>query len=190
MSPPHWEYFLSIESDLEGCSRYVEFCSDNYKTYSIEFARIIMASCSEFDTVVKLLCRSIDPQKKPENILQYFPILSSKYPNFTKYEMYMPRYKITLKPWENWSNSASPEWWSKGYNKIKHERDKFFKEAHLFNALNAVGGLLCGILYYYYECFHGEEEIEKSNVPRLFVPYDPSGVRWGDHFWYYYMPDR
>ena len=123
MSLPHWEYFLAIESDLENCSRYVEFCYDNYETYSLEFARIIMASGSEFDTIMKLICKSIKPSEKPDNILQYYPILNSKYPNFTLYEMFIPRYKICLQPWKEWSEKKSPYWWSKGYNKIKHERN-------------------------------------------------------------------
>ena len=91
MSLPHWEYFLAIESDLENCSRFVEFCPDNYNAYSLEFARIIMASGSELDTVIKLLCKSIDPRRKPNKILKYYPILNSKYPNFTLFEIYIPK---------------------------------------------------------------------------------------------------
>lgn len=189
MSLPHWEYFLSIESDLEKCSRFVEFCQDNYRTYSTEFARIIMASASEFDTVIKLLCKSIAPRERPEDILKYYPILSSKYPNFNSYKISIPRYRIFLQPWKDWSASSSPGWWSKGYNKIKHQRDSFFQEANLFNALNAVAGLLCGILYYYKECFHGTNEIDSRNAPRLFVPHDPSGLLSSGSFWCYYTPD-
>lgn len=189
MSLPHWEYFLAIESDLERCSRYVEFCSDNYCTYSLEFARIIMASCSEFDTVIKLLCKSIEPCKNPDTILAYYPILSSKYPNFTSYEMYIPRYKISLQPWKDWNSKGSPYWWSKGYNKIKHERDKYYRSACLYNTLNAVSGLLCGILYYYNACFSDVEGIDSRQAPRLFVPKDPSGILSSGTFWPYYTPD-
>lgn len=189
MSLPHWEYFLAIESDLENCTKYVEFCYENYETYSIEFARIIMASCSEFDTVIKLTCKSIASSEKPRKILEYYPIITSKYPNFILYKMLIPRYKICLQPWKDWSETKSPNWWSKGYNKIKHERDKYFWEANLYNALNAVGGLLCGILYYYKECFHGKDEIDSRHNPRLFVPHDPSGLLSSGTFWCYYTPD-
>lgn len=188
MSLPHWEYFLAIESDLEKCSRYVEFCPDNYNTYSLEFARIIMASGSEFDSIIKLLCKTIAPKKRPNNILKYYPILNSKYPNFTLFEISIPRYKIRLHPWKDWSATKSPDWWSKAYNKIKHERDKYFKDANLINTLNAVSGLLCVILYYYKTCFDGGSEIDNRYSPRLFVPSDPSGYLWGGS-WYYYTPD-
>jgi len=188
MSLPHWEYFLAIESDLEKCSRYVEFCPDNDSTYSLEFARIIMASGSEIDTIANLLCKTIAPKKRPNNILKYYSIVSSKYPKFTTFEISIPRYKIRLHPWQDWSTTRSPDWWTKAYNKIKHERDKFFKEANLINTLNAVSGLLCVILYYYKECFDGGSEIDNRHSPKLFVPSDSSGYSWGGP-WHYYTPD-
>lgn len=189
MGLPHWEYFLVVESDLEKCARYVEFCQNNYKTYSLEFARIIMASGSESDAILKLICKSISPRRRPNNILKYYPILTSKYPKFTSFEMYIPRYKISLNPWKNWASDRSPDWWSKAYNKVKHERDKFFKEANLFNTLNAVAGLLCVILYYYKECFSDGEGIDSRHSPRLFAPIDPLGFSLPGGFWYYQTPD-
>ena len=78
MSLEYWEYFLAIESDLENCCRYVEFSSDNYGTYSIEFARIIMAASAEFDTLAKNLCQAILERKlKPneDNINKYNQIM-------------------------------------------------------------------------------------------------------------------
>ena len=96
-----------------------------------------MASASEFDTVIKLLCKSIEQKKNPKDILEYYPVLSSKYPNFNSYKISIPRHGLILHPWEDWSASCAPGWWSKGYNKIKHQRDSFFKEANLINALNA-----------------------------------------------------
>ncbi|MBF0379345.1 MAG: hypothetical protein HQK72_17980 [Desulfamplus sp.] len=179
---------MAIESDLENCSRFVEFCHNNYSTYSLEFARIIMASGSELDTVIRLLCKSISPKKEPNNILEYYPILNLKYPNFASFEIYIPRYKILLHPWKDWSDIQAPYWWSKAYNKIKHERDKFFKEANLINTLNAVAGLLCIILYYYKECFKGEDGIDNRYAPKLFVPSYQGGYSWSGP-WHYYTPD-
>ena len=53
-------------------------------------------------------------------------------------------------PWENWACSKNPLWW-KSYNNVKHERDAYFQEATLKNALNALGGLLA-LTYHYYSC--------------------------------------
>jgi len=168
MSLPHWEYFLAIENDLERCSRYVEFHEDNYRTYSLEFARIIMASASEVDTVMKLICSSIDSSKNPNNIVQYFPIVMTKYPKLTQYTIELPRFMLCFRPWENWAPNQSPEWWS-AYNKIKHERDKNFSKANLINAILSVCGLLSGILCYYTECFDAVE-IDAFHAPRLLSP--------------------
>ena len=43
----HWNYFLALERDLEIVSRYVEFCSQNFEVYSIEFAHLLFAAASE-----------------------------------------------------------------------------------------------------------------------------------------------
>ena len=72
MSLPHWEYFLSLESDLEDCSKYVEFTSTNYKTYSIEFAKIILLASAEFDTVAKELCKIINPNINLNGINRHY----------------------------------------------------------------------------------------------------------------------
>jgi hypothetical protein len=44
VSYPHWDYFLTLEADLSVVARYIEFSRDNFGTYSIELARIIVES--------------------------------------------------------------------------------------------------------------------------------------------------
>jgi len=189
MSLPFWDYFLSIEADLEKCSRFVHFSEDNYETYSIEFARIIMASSSEFDTVIKLICNSIDASRKPDNMPAYYPILHSKYPKFTTFEVNVPRYKLTLYPWKEWTVNQRPDWWSKGYNKIKHERDQYFEKANLFNALSSVSGLLCGILYYYKEIAGDSPKVQFYQAPKLFETDSYSVYADGNVWWNLPIPD-
>lgn len=179
MSLPHWQYFLSIESDLDDCSRYVEFAKPNYKTYSVQFARIIMAAASEFDTVAKLLCQHIYPDYsscKNKNIQSYFTTINSKYPNFTQHETMIPLYGLECKPWDGWNATISPDWWSKGYNQIKHQRDMHFDQANLENAIYAVCGLLTGLLYFYEAKYNGISNIqlESFQMPKLLSPKDYS----------------
>jgi hypothetical protein len=189
MSLKHWDYFLSIETDLEKCSRYVHFSQDNFGTYSIEFARIIMASSSEFDTIIKGICNSIDPSKKPEKMPQYFPILTSKYPKFTSFEVNVPKFRLTLHPWKDWAVAQRPDWWTKGYNKIKHERDQYFEQANLFNALSSVSGLLCGIIYYYKEVSGDSPKIQFYQAPKLFESDSYSVYADGNVWWKLSTPD-
>ena len=187
----YWEYFLSIESDLDKCSRYVDFSSNNFDTYSVEFARIIMAAAAEFDTVAKAFCRLIDPASNARNISEYADKILQKYLHFIDIEMTLYRYDIPVKPWALWSSTNSPSWWQ-AYNKIKHDRTAHFDLANLENAINAVAGLLSGILYFYYEKNGGKnEEISSFSSPRLLDVVDnrPSdGWVAGGIFWGYHLP--
>jgi hypothetical protein len=148
MSFPYWQYYLAIELSLEETTRFVEATPDNYKTYSIEYARLLLSASSEIDVVCKLLCQKIDSTANPQNINEYRHIITNKYPNFYKMKVVIPRYGIEFFPWLKWQRSTNPDWW-KSYNNVKHERSNHFAEANLENTFNAVAGLFSLLLYYY-----------------------------------------
>jgi hypothetical protein len=50
---PHWNYLLAIERDLDEISRFVEFDEKNFDCFSIEIARLLLASAAEVDVVCK-----------------------------------------------------------------------------------------------------------------------------------------
>ena len=79
-----------------------------------------MAASAEFDAVGKGLCKAIDQNMNPDRVNEYYPIVAGKYPKFALYKIHIPRLKLELEPWKQWTPVASPDWWSKGYNKIKH----------------------------------------------------------------------
>lgn len=79
----HWNYFLALESDLERVSRYVEFTQNNYTTYSLEMAHLLLAAGSEVEVVLKALCRKVEPKKPAENIEQYREILTQSLPKLS-----------------------------------------------------------------------------------------------------------
>lgn len=188
MSYPHWEYFLSIEDDLTQCVRYVEFAPDNYDTYSVEFARVIVAAASEFDGVAKELCKSIELSKSPRSINSYRPIIIGKYPKFVDHVIHIPRFKLQTQPWKDWQQGNSPEWWS-SYNLIKHHRDMNFQNANLKNAIDATAGLLVGIIYLYNDSYGKFPLIEHSAAPKLLEPQDdpslmqPAELGWTCRIW-------
>lgn len=193
MSMPFWEYFLAIEQDLEKCTRYVEFDKRNYGAHSLEFARIIVASGAECDTVMKLLCESIRGSGVPDCILDRFPIVNLAYPTFTEHEIEIPRYGLSYRPWGAWSSSGSPFWWGKGYDKIKHERDRYFENANLENAIMATAGLLCTLMYYYEELRVKRSiplRVELSQFPKLLSPKDYGPWQGADILWGYSFPPR
>lgn len=137
----HWNYFLALEQDLMGASRFVEFSEANYETYSIEFAHILLAAASETDVLLKQICRLIEPNRDVSNIKGYREVIAEKNEQFFQQGAVIQRHGISLKPWSNWPEGGGPEWWA-SFNKVKHRRSEHFNEANLFNTIQAVAGLL------------------------------------------------
>jgi len=138
----HWNYFLALEHDLDVMSRYVEFCDDNLKVYSIELAHLLFAAASEVDVIAKLLCQRLEPDAPCSNIDDYRTVLRVALPELPERTVYLPRYGLDFRPWANWSDPTEhPDWW-RSYNRVKHQRDRYFDQATLQHALNAMGALL------------------------------------------------
>ncbi len=144
----HWNYFIALERDLEAVSRYVEFCEPNFKTFSIELARLLFAAASEVDVVAKLLCEKINPTARRRNINDYKATLLPAIPDLPDTAVFVSRYGLSFKPWSNWADTKNPLWWC-SYNDVKHKRDAHFHKATLENALNALGALLIVTFHYY-----------------------------------------
>ncbi len=144
----HWNYFLALERDLETVSRYIEFCEPNFSVFSIELAHLLLAASSEVDVVAKRLCELVAPDAPRRNINDYKSALLLAIPDLPMTEILVARYGLTLNPWSNWDGEENPHWW-RSYNNVKHERDAYFHEATLKNALNALGALLI-LTYHYY----------------------------------------
>jgi len=143
-----WNYFLALENDLQNVSRYIEFREDNFKTYSIELAHLLLASASEVDVVMKEVCKLLDPNKNPKNISNYREIITRNLPQLKREVVYISRFGLSFKPWTNWTKSKNPFWWG-SYNNVTHQRNNHFEEANLKNVLNSMGGLLITVFYFY-----------------------------------------
>jgi len=155
---PHWKYLLTLDSDLHKVSRFVEISEQNYKTYSIEFVRILLAAGSEIDVVAKLLCKLLDAGLICKNINDHRELITNRFPKFHSMSIDISDCGIKLKPWGRWSSSQNPVW-RKAYNDVKHKRDSHFSDANLENTLNAVAGLM--VITWY---FMREEEKQMLNV--------------------------
>ena len=146
----HWNYLLAIEKDLENLSRFVEFHDDNFKCYSIEISRILMASAAEVDVVCRQICVELNNTSKADNILDYRTEILNHHKKIPSYTVIIPRYGLEMTPWSNWKNRKHmvPFWWT-AYNKIKHHRHTNYHLGNLKNALNAAAGLFVMTLYLY-----------------------------------------
>lgn len=171
LSAQHWNYFKAICDDVEKLGRYVELGPDNYKTYSLEIVRLLFATCSEIDVILKLLCAKIVPGTKADNIKAYCPIITDKYHLFTKTPIEAAALSCCFVPWENWTSADPPAWWIAN-NKVKHRRNEFFHTANVGNLLHAVAGLLV-VLCYYQEKALNEP---RRSWPNEFMQIKTSGI--------------
>jgi len=184
MYKPEWQYFLALEEDLEKCSRYVEFSQENYQAYSIEFARILLASAAEFDQIAKQICKLISQDSQARNIDDYRKCIINHNPDFANIEITVPRYTLSFKPWDSWQagvDSPNPSWW-RAYTDVKHHRNTHFSSATLENTLLSVGGLLCSLLYFFQEQNSGTPP-SFSCGPQLFQisntsAFESASLRW------------
>ncbi|MEW6084316.1 MAG: hypothetical protein AB1607_06955 [Chloroflexota bacterium] len=185
----HWNYFLALESDLAQVSRYIEFDSKNFRTYSIELAHLLLAASSEVDVIAKGICGFLEPNSPAENINQYREIINRNLPNFRKEQVFVPRFNLTLRPWSNWNSAKNPQnplWW-RSYNKVKHERNEYFAEANLKNVLNSVGGLLVTVFYFYKLKFSIDNpNLRERDTTRLLLP-ESEFVRLNEAYYYSHL---
>src|SRR5688572_3615505 len=141
----HWNYLQALDADALVLSRYIEFSPENYNTFSIELARLLMAAASEVDVVAKIACEHAGA-REASGINSYREVLTERWPNLAGSQVEIARFGMQLTPWENWRTGSNPDWW-RSYNQVKHERHNHYGQANLQNALNAVGGLFVMLLY-------------------------------------------
>jgi hypothetical protein len=179
MTNEHWRYFLALEQDVERTTRFVEPHPSNYRTFSIEFARLIISACSEVEVVAKVLCEAIDPRATATNMDQYRTIIHKRYPRIHETIVEVPRFDLRFEPWKEWGSGANPGWW-KDHQLVKHQRHKHFANADLEHCIVSTGGLFSLALY-----MSGSERVRME--PATF--YDvgiPEGV---GHSRRYQLPD-
>lgn len=141
----YWQHFLALEADFAGTSRYVEFSQKNFATFSIEYAKLLLAIGSEVDVLCKIICEKLDSVAKRGNIEDYRTCMTA-HSQVAGEEVLVRRYNLTFQPWEAWAHGKNPAWW-RSYNKVKHQRDLYSHEANLENCANAISGLFVVVLY-------------------------------------------
>lgn len=158
----HWDYYISLENDLLSCRRYVEFHHANMQVYSIEFVRLLLATCSEVDVLAKSLCKRIAEETEADNIRKYRKMLepSLALSSFQVFDVVTNSYRI---PFVEWGKQDSTEWW-RSYNHVKHDRFNKYKEAALAANLAALAGLYILNLYWYWKIVQEEGLIPESQI--------------------------
>ena len=142
-----WRYYLILQERFDNSTRYIELCTDNFSTYSIDFVNQLQAIGTETEAIMKVMCGFNATDRK--NIYDYAVNLLATYPTLTNWEI--KTRDITLKPFDGWTQTnaaTSLPWWN-AYNNIKHSRNANFKDASLENTLYALMGLyLLEMIYF------------------------------------------
>jgi hypothetical protein len=144
----HWNYFLSIESDLDLTSKYVELDLENKKAFSVQFTKIIIEACSEVDVLLSQITRILGQPKTKPNFGDHYTLIKAKAETLISESLEIDKFGITLNPYEEWKDGNEPSW-HKAYNNLKHHRGEFYKEGNLENALLSVGALFTSAIHFY-----------------------------------------
>jgi len=139
MQESHWNYFIAIEEDLENLSRYIDLREDNFGTYSIETAKILMTASQEVDVLLKAICRR--HRAKAESIGDYYDLMKKKHPAIFDAEVELVHHGLVRVPYAGWTKGHPPVWWTAN-NDVKHARDTNFSSASLANVIDSVSALL------------------------------------------------
>lgn len=136
----YWRYYELLETDFKNSIRYVSLDEKNYNTFSVEYARLLQAICSEIDVLFKELCSCLN--KKGNNISDYADILLKNDSTIPDRIIYLKMYHrgFEICPFKNWKKGNAPTWWG-SYNEIKHHRKENMQKANQKNVLYALAGL-------------------------------------------------
>lgn len=177
----YWSYYLSIEKMFINTIQFVSPSKENEKTYSDEFTKIILLSCSEIDSILKLLCKlnKINLKEKEFNMKNYSKMLEKD--KTIKNESYGPQYVSTINesflavtPFENINSNikyAGLDWWE-DYQYLKHNRMENAKKGNLKNALCSVSAhyILMTKLMDYLDEYAGQDYVKENNISNFLVP--------------------
>ncbi len=150
----YWQHFLALEADFASTARYVELSKQNFATFSVEYAKLLLAIGSEVDVLCKVICEKIDSAARRGNINDYRTCITA-HSQIASESVYVRRYGLDFTPWAAWASGRNPDWW-RSYNNVKHERDSHFHEANLEHCSNAIAGLFVAVLY----CHKAENSME------------------------------
>lgn len=139
-----WNYFLELEQDMKSTSRYIE-PEGQENVHSFEFAKMIVLSCTEVESVFKLLCLEIDSGKEKGNMSDYKAMILEKYPKIVDATVSISRWGKDIKPFKGW-DTGKLAWWG-AYQNIKHNRGANFRNATYYNAIYALSALYILIFY-------------------------------------------
>lgn len=184
----YWSYYIELEEQLVSTKRYVDFSELNNKTFSVEYLKLLQATCGEIDVVAKVLSEYIDPtfmSQRYINIQKWGFVIQQAFPNIENTAVRFNNDYIVI-PWHHWAykkheyrngsvrydlakGKDTPKWW-RAYNALKHERTSAYRkgktnyvQANLGNVISAMAALYI-LEQLFLSCL--DEEVDSSPVRR------------------------
>ena len=176
--------YKQLEKELEELSYFISFDKKQLKTYSTKISDLLLRTVSEVENISKALCKRekikfYDKNKHIRQVVylnEYFEKLESIFQLSEKSVSFdlencnsnifdaklIPfrkdkTYKLNKKERFTWS-------WYYAYNKIKHDRVKYFRYANLECLINALAALFLLNVYYLDKVFYSKESYDTNYV--------------------------
>lgn len=138
--------YEAIDSEFKRTYWFVEPTQENAETYSLAFRNLHQSICQQIESFFKYLLKKHNmwPQDKDDvSFDDYFPLLGVlglrdmivETKSWTLLDS-----EFVLKPFEHWTQSKAPEWWS-DHNKVKHNFAEHFPKANLRVTMESLGAL-------------------------------------------------
>ena len=131
-----------LEIILDDMAEVFKVVAPHYQQRSVyghAIRNIIILACTELDARMQsiLANNGVSPDGKYFEMKDYFKLKGPL--KLDEYELSFYRYGDlgTFSPFSTWENNEKLYWYQ-AYNHIKHNREKHFAEAKLFNAINAI----------------------------------------------------
>ena len=155
----YWKHYLIIEEDFIKTHRYVELDRDNFTTFSVEYTKLLQSIGSEFDVVLKEICKFYGHDNK-SNIYEYAFVIIEKFTDLCDQRLMVKNNNsIVIEPLKDWTikpEYKSPKWWA-SYNNVKHDRVNSYAQASLENVILGLASLFLVEMYFIYEISIQEE---------------------------------
>ena len=185
--------YKQLEKELSELSYYISFDKKQLNVYSIKISDLLLRTVSEIENIAKELC-------KKENIKFYDKKRHiRKFVNFNEYvdkleEKYLLSKKLVDFNLDNANEnieikgkSSKVFSWYFAYNKIKHDRVKYFKQANLNNLIHALAALFLLNIYYLDKVFY---DISDYNTDTIIKQIQSFSDVFEIHFTIYISPEK
>ena len=146
-----YEWYENLENQIRRILEIIPFSSikDLKSISSPRLVPVLIESAAISDSMLRSLfpLKALRPNNKPitrkgPGIYDYCRVLEKDLKLTQASSLFMGSMPLILTPFKGWTESPphKVKWWY-AYNRLKHNRFKWSKEANLLNTLNALCGL-------------------------------------------------